>query len=278
MKQSASLASSHNKVFLVGEFDWTNKYYQPLVYLAVLIPALLALSIFLMPSRWWPWGVSIPCCGKRKKVRRGRDEGEDYKEVENPAVISGSASLGRESQDQLYSSFPPSTSTTINQSSSKSRNRFSVQIRRYQFSLFILLFSPILAGIIYSYLPTPLNTFLSTIESLSSSQQLSGSFYWSLFGKDNSCCGYVEHNDGFTLHYPTIASSSASIDGNMQSRLLELIGHAWRMRGLNPIWLNDGNWRGLGIGGLPSVSCPQVGLNIPSNAIWLGGNGTIGVL
>ncbi|BGO96958.1 hypothetical protein NBRC10513v2_002556 [Rhodotorula toruloides] len=80
-----------------------------------------------------------------------------------------------------------------------------------------------------------LNTFYSTIESWDGS----GSMMWSIFGHDDYCCNYVNHNDGYTLMYP---------NGNTQALRTQawyLMQHWYRMRGLTPP------------AALPAVACPQ---------------------
>lgn len=223
-----------------------------------------------MPKRWWPWRISLGC-GSRNR-RRGKRE-ENYSMVGSQGIMTIDQKTQPTIDETSTTSFPPSPSPLLSSSSpspSTPLSSRSFQIQRYQFSLFLLLFSPILAGIIYAYLPTPLSHFLRTIESLSSSSQLSGSFYWSLVGRDNTCCQYVQHGDGFTLHYPT---SLGVEDAGTESRVLELIAHAWNMRGVVPGWLGQGGFGTLGVAGLPSVACPQIRLSVPSNSSWTGGIG-----
>ena len=45
---------------------------------------------------------------------------------------------------------------------------------------------------------SPVSDFLSAIEA----ETGIGSAYWSLFGHDDDCCQYVDHDDGFSLYYP----------------------------------------------------------------------------
>ena len=64
-----------------------------------------------------------------------------------------------------------------------------------------------------------LSTFLSALENSSAA----GDSYWSLFGH-NDGYGFVQHNDGFALHYP--GDSSA-----MRARAASLRAHAYRIAG-----------------------------------------------
>lgn len=257
LKRASSLASSHSKVFLVGEFDWTNKYYQPLVYLAVLIPALLAAGIWLLPARWWPWRLSLGCCCRRDRRRRGEYAGVDSPSLSSKPFVESDAS------------FPPTPlSSTLPPPPRRRLLDRTLLDRRWHLSLFILLLAPILAGIIYSFLPTPLPSFLSAMEDLSTSSDLAGSFYWSLFGRDDSCCSFVPHYDGYTLHYPLGNEG----DG---ARAVELTKHAWRVRGEEPGWAGTG-WERLGVEGLPRMACPQEALEVPVGSDWTGGSGGAG--
>lgn len=61
--------------------------------------------------------------------------------------------------------------------------------------------------------------FLTTVET---NFAIAGDLYWSLFGH-NDTFGYVQHNDGYTLHYP-----GDTVD--MQERVTELRSHAYTMR------------------------------------------------
>lgn len=67
----------------------------------------------------------------------------------------------------------------------------------------------------------PLPTFLSDIET---NFAISGDMFWSLFGHKDTF-GYVQHNDGYTLHYPGDTD-------DMRQRTEELRLHAYTMRGL----------------------------------------------
>ncbi|GAA5975744.1 hypothetical protein JCM10908_005267 [Rhodotorula pacifica] len=80
-----------------------------------------------------------------------------------------------------------------------------------------------------------LSTFYSTLENWPGA----GSMMWSVFGHDDYCCQYVQHNDGYTLAYPN------GIDDSLQDAALNLVQHFYRMRGLTPP------------SALPAIACPQ---------------------
>lgn len=83
-----------------------------------------------------------------------------------------------------------------------------------------------------------LPAFLAAIEA----QPYLGDMLWSVFGKDAQCCNYVEHNDGYTLHYPTESSSGSS---SLQANKLQIVQHWYRMTGRAVPST------------LPAVACPQ---------------------
>ncbi|VDB95985.1 unnamed protein product [Peniophora sp. CBMAI 1063] len=68
-----------------------------------------------------------------------------------------------------------------------------------------------------------LTSFLGAVEA----SQSAGDFYWSLFGHDDACCQYVEHDDGFAFYY---------LRGNDTDLYVQrgdiLIDHAARMTGV----------------------------------------------
>lgn len=236
---------------MVGEFDWTDNYYLPLSYLLVLVPVILAAGVFLLPARWWPWRCG--CFGRRTEGEGGLSSGG-----EKDRSLRGEYS----SLDSASSAYPPSP--IVSPPSPVvyppiPRRRFEIEIRRWQFALFLLLFAPIFAGIIFLYLPTPLHTFLVDMEKLVAEGKLHGSFYWSLFGRDDACCRYIEHGDGFTLHYPT--GEGAGMSEAVSGRIVDLIRHAYVLSGANSSWAGEKGIGRLSVGMLPSVVCPQLPLS-----------------
>ncbi|KAM0746042.1 glycoside hydrolase [Meredithblackwellia eburnea MCA 4105] len=286
--RSASLAASFNKAFLVGEFDWTNRYYFPLLYLIVIAPALPAMLIWLLPAKWWPWRAQIRtccCCFFRSRRRwKGRpvptaDRGPNTSSTPIPAESShfplshlpAIASSSRPSFHESHSSkallhrrvdTAPSSSVAHDLPTSSLTN-FSdctFSIRRWHISLFFLLICPLLGGLVHLYLPTPLTSFLSAIESQASQGHLSGSVYWSLFGRVNSCCNYVQHNDGYTLHYPSSpgGENGGGVGAKTEGKVVELTKHAWRIKGTSPSWVSGLNSvDNFDVGDLAVVHCPQ---------------------
>lgn len=86
-----------------------------------------------------------------------------------------------------------------------------------------------------------LESLLSTMESSGGN----GGLYWSLLGRDDGCCGFVNHNDGFSLHYPGQGDDD-------RRRISRLVTHAARIGGRIKLqemasvpWVN--------------VVCPQIG-------------------
>lgn len=252
----ASLAESAGKAFIAGEYDWTNRYHLPLLYLAVLAPALIAALIFLLPARWWPWRLSA--CWSRRR-RTGQDQSMVPVSLGPPtrsrASLEGYAQVRPDSPepksaDASYSTLQiPIIDTSRSAAPRASKTRSGgILIRRWHISLFFLALCPVLAGIIYVYLPQRLDKFVADLSTRSASSPPSsaGEFYWSLFGRDDQCCQFVQHHDGYTLHYA----------GQGDKRVDTLVRRAWTARGENPRF--------------PRIACPQQTLTLPVNSTWTG--------
>ncbi|KAK4055790.1 hypothetical protein OIV83_000337 [Microbotryomycetes sp. JL201] len=264
-KRSANQAHKGGKAFIAGEYDWTDRYYMPLIYLAVLIPAVLAALVWLLPGKWWPWRASLSkcccCCSSRSKRRRHviDDVHAMYGKVESTASLPLAPSSPGVEPAFTY---PPSLPNLVTPVKWYGRE---IAIRRWHLSLFFLVLCAPLGAIIHVFMPTPLHSFLPALESLARDDKLSGSLYWSLFGKDDECCNYVQHSDGYTLHYPSDASvASARGSGD---RVAELTRHAWKMRGQSPQWLGTSETVDrISLTMLPTVQCPQRNLTVPASA------------
>jgi len=103
---------------------------------------------------------------------------------------------------------------------------------------------------------SPLPDFLATIENNSG---IAGDFYWSLFGH-NDPNGYVQHRDGYSLHYPGDTSDMRNraqllrLHANKQSNLTGLTPSLFP-NGFTPLitsLVNNGsnnilNWRGVAV-------------------------------
>lgn len=239
LASSSALATNAHKVFIVGEFDWTNRYYQPLGYLIVLLPALLAASVWLMPARWWPW--TCGCGGRQKRATQYENVADDDGARYPPHRLSTGASHALPKADSATILAPPP-------------RRARLAIRRWHFSLALLLLAPVAAGIIYSLLPTQRNSFLGKMESLAAADALGGSFYWSLFGRDNACCGYVQHADGYTLHYPSDPAGEGGAESiGSGDAVRALANHALTLQGAPLV---------SSLARLPVVACPQSNLTV----------------
>jgi hypothetical protein len=150
-------------------------------------------------------------------------------------------------------------------------------LRRWYFSLAVLVvLLPVLGTCLHIFLPSSISAFLSRLFSLSttpvssSSPSAIGELYWSLFGRDDSCCSYVQHNDGYTLHYPSdpSAASGAKERGSGEAVAM-LTRHAWEVREERPWWLTDEGKavKDLRLEDLPLVSCPQEGLTLANGTV-----------
>jgi len=74
----------------------------------------------------------------------------------------------------------------------------------------------------YGWPDAELNQFFEEAES---NEQVSGTLFWSLFGHDDEG-GYVQHLDGFTVHYPGIGGGV-----DISQRVLRMRTHAFTMSG-----------------------------------------------
>ncbi|WP_123041513.1 glycoside hydrolase 5 family protein [Cohnella candidum] len=67
-----------------------------------------------------------------------------------------------------------------------------------------------------------LTSFLETAEN---TEAVAGTLFWSLFGHHDTC-GYVQHFDGFSVHYP-----GNGVNADLAQRVSSLRAHAYRMTG-----------------------------------------------
>ncbi|GAA6003707.1 hypothetical protein JCM10207_003557 [Rhodosporidiobolus poonsookiae] len=87
-----------------------------------------------------------------------------------------------------------------------------------------------------------LDDFLALLET----EEWFGDLAWSVFGHDDQCCNYVEHNDGYSLYYPNgNRNSTGDLDDATQSNILKLVQHWYRVTGRDTP------------AALPGVACPQ---------------------
>ena len=112
-------------------------------------------------------------------------------------------------------------------------------IRKWMFALSFLLLVPFAALIALKVGPTSLQTFLGTVER---TDGVVGSAFWSLFGRDDACCVWVQHNDAFTLHYR---------DPQFLDQSFALTQHGYAMSGRVAAF--DTN----SADELPVIACPQ---------------------
>ncbi|KZO91451.1 glycoside hydrolase family 5 protein [Calocera viscosa TUFC12733] len=81
------------------------------------------------------------------------------------------------------------------------------------------------------------DSFQSFTSALESSPGV-GDFFWSLFGHDDQCCAFVEHDDGYSFYYPGRTD-------DMFQRAVGLTQHAAKMGGAAPPQV------------IPAAACPQ---------------------
>ncbi|GAA5848735.1 hypothetical protein JCM9279_002928 [Rhodotorula babjevae] len=319
LSSSSSLAASADKPFLIGEYDWTNRYYVGWrwAWFLLVLPAVLSALVYLTPRRWWPLRTTLRgvatcgccCAGRRQRRKRARVAVEDEEEAGRLSTASRGASTPPPSYDyphgndalstdkSLFAStssadlpiLPASTTSTTFPPSRRSPTRPSVSsslldrpfpIHRWHvaLALFVVLI-PLLAPLLHLFVPTQISAFLSRSTSLAAQDppRAVGDLYWSLFGRDDACCAFVPHDDGYTLHYPSSPGPSGAAAGSGSGdAVAQLARHAWEVRGERPYWLDEGRsvddvsgWRDL-----PVVACPQEGLRLANGTVVGGREGT----
>jgi len=255
---------------LVGEYNWTGKYWQEKLYGAVAIPFILGLLVFLLPRRWFP--LKVPLLWKRKKEKVNAFDTRNERPIWRGFGYADEDVLVQSNSDPPEYDLPTPLSTTKPPLSpfpytppvrleppQPLPKRSYLFIRKWHiFSLFVII-SGIVAIVIWQMQPSSLGSFLNLIEnkSTSDSDAIAGDLYWSLFGRTSDCCSWVEHGDGYTIHYP-------GTSGDMRSRVLELTRHAWKMKNQTPFFgppQGGGNIKEVD---LPAISCPQNNLTLTS--------------
>lgn len=95
----------------------------------------------------------------------------------------------RDSTSKIESDYPPPLMNTKMESGAKYSDRRKVVIRKWMFALSFLLLVPFAAWIALEVGPIGLTKFLQMTED----RDVAGTAYWSLFGRDDACCKWVEH-------------------------------------------------------------------------------------
>ncbi|KAG0662394.1 hypothetical protein C6P46_003340 [Rhodotorula mucilaginosa] len=217
---------------------------------------------------------------------RRRDTNEDLDKSFTPFASSDRLPILETSRADDFVYPPPRTpvlgTTTTGQSPSAASRLLHrpLTIKRWHvFPIPFLVLLPILVPLLIIYLPSPIGSFLSNlatdsrIPDSSTSPRIAGDLWWSLFGRTDSCDAYVQHNDGYTLHYPAFPavdveqSTSSFVSHGSGQSVLELTKHAWTVRGEAPFWLSGASGAAadeLTWESLPAISCPQGSLKWPN--------------
>lgn len=215
-----------------------------------------------------------------------RDTNEDLDKSFTPFASSDRLPILETSRTDEVIYPPPRTSIRGGGTSSRSPCAASRLLRQpltikrwHVFPIPFLVLLPMLIPLLIIYLPSPIGSFLSSLATdsrvpdASSGPRVAGDLWWSLFGRTDTCDAYVQHNDGYTLHYPAFpagdveqSTSSFLSDGSGRS-VLELTKHSWTVRGETPFWLNGTSGAAaneLTWELLPVISCPQESLKWPN--------------
>lgn len=174
-----------NKAYYIGEYDWTDKY-SKYALLGCLIPLIFVIIAFCLPGRWFPWTFYLPRWLSFKSSGR-KSTPSTYASASAYSPIDESSNGLQD--DQLYkaeSEYPPQLSNVENVAYV---GRRKVVIRKWMFALSFLLLIPFAAWIALEVGPISLTKFLKMAED----RDVAGTAYWSLFGRDDACCKWVEH-------------------------------------------------------------------------------------
>lgn len=275
----------------MGEYDWTNKAYESwrFAWFILLLPVAIALVLlFITPPRWWPRTTTLRrllTCGQRSRRRPawarrvgelpsadGRTSPTVPLDSPNKDFSTLSDRLPILDPDSSYP--PPRPDRQPGHGDSSSILDRPLTIKRWHLApIPFLVFLPVLIPLLITYLPSAIGPFLSRLAVDQSpsdgSPRVAGDLWWSLFGRNDACTAYVQHNDGYTLHYPAFSNGSA-ISGAFTSdgsgaRVLDLVRHAWGVRGETPFWLSDPS-SSISWDTLPTVPCPQTPLRWPNGS------------
>lgn len=141
-----------------------------------------------------------------------------------------------------------------------SNKRRSLIIRQSHVAcLLILIIAPLTGGLIYVYSikGTGIEAFWSETEKINSDG--SGDLFWSLFGHDDRCCDWIDHTDGYTIHYPGKSDdergSMARIMEHIYTVRRRLVSSAENSPARSNIEGDQEDW--FGIGDRILVKCPQ---------------------
>lgn len=213
----ASTAAKAGKAYYVGEYDWVSKTRVWTDFAFCAIPLGLALLVWFLPAKWFQRRYALPWRRRRRRrggkgsavAEKGQRSGQElvgegsatmfFPEPSDGATPSYSSlptptPTKTPFSDPLSSPYPPLPSshpltysdTAIHDHPEKA----SFRLRKLHLCLFFLLWVPLSAVIIYFCSPDSLSHFFGEIEKNAGG---SGALVWSLFGKDDRCCNYVDH-------------------------------------------------------------------------------------
>lgn len=101
--------------------------------------------------------------------------------------------------DKPGAAYPPPL-LLASQASGTHPEKRKIVIRKWMFALSFLLLVPFAAWIALEVGPITLNRFHKMMEE----RDVAGSAYWSLFGRDDGCCQWVEHVSALGLSVPKL--------------------------------------------------------------------------
>lgn len=185
LKSDLKAVGAASKAYYIGEYDWTDKY-SKYGLLGCLIPLIFVIIAFCLPGRWFPWTFYLPkwlsCMGKNRR-KSSSTANVAYSPIDED---QSQTDASKTDLANLQGEYPPPLLTA---DIAKYPGRRKVVIRKWMFALSFLLLIPFAAWIALEVGPITLNRFHKMVED----RDVAGSAYWSLFGRDDSCCQWVEH-------------------------------------------------------------------------------------
>ena len=197
LRDDTRLVHAAGKAYYVGEFDWTDKY-SKYAYLGCLVPLIFVMIAFCIPARWLrlPWTFHLPawCFPTKRKgqplspsVQPDLPEASYGRASAYSPIDEDTDTLG-DGLDKSRIAFPP-PSPLAEPYAGQQRARRRLTFKKWMFALSFGLLVPFAALIVREIGPISLPRFLGEVEKSGAV----GSAYWSLFGRDDNCCNWVEH-------------------------------------------------------------------------------------
>lgn len=153
VKGSAGQVAKANKVFIAGEYDWTDKWSR-LPLLLGIVPVLFALFAFCLPRRWSGKKYRIPFL-KRKGVKPTQETPQTSNSplLDSKATVAPESGSKEESASLKNSSLYPPEPILLSHTAPQSDAHYHYTFRRWHLALLFLLLIPVIEGIVLALRP-----------------------------------------------------------------------------------------------------------------------------